>query len=205
VNSHAPMMRQTRISQARRGYGSLPALGSELELCRSPSILLPRHRIFARRNSEGDTMPLEEHGSSTLCLSSRTRGRRQRMVPPLLCGGWRPDGDAFQKKHSRREPSLLYFPCSLSVTRSVLVPRPAARRCSASPLRAPCGSGFPNKKSPCGCGPKYGRDFFFGASAESTSRPWERGTSRRFAQECPEGNPGKYKQGETPWHSTKTT
>ncbi len=23
---------------------------------------------------------------------------------------------------------------------------------------------------------------------------WERGTSRRFAQECPEGNPGKYKQ-----------
>jgi hypothetical protein len=28
--------------------------------------------------------------------------------------------------------------------------------------------------------------------------------SRRFAQECPEGNPGKYKQGETQWHSTKT-
>jgi hypothetical protein len=23
---------------------------------------------------------------------------------------------------------------------------------------------------------------------------WERGTSRRFAQECPEGNSGKYKQ-----------
>lgn len=32
----------------------------------------------------------------------------------------------------------------------------------------------------------------------------ERGTSRRFAQECPEGNPGKYRQGETQWHSTKT-
>ncbi|MEA2259866.1 MAG: hypothetical protein QOJ51_2691 [Acidobacteriaceae bacterium] len=42
-----------------------------------------------------------------------------------------------------------------------------------------------------------GRVFFFGASAESTSRPWERGTSRRFAQECPESNPGEYKQGET--------
>jgi hypothetical protein len=26
-------------------------------------------------------------------------------------------------------------------------------------LRAPCGSGFPKKKSPCGCGPKNGRDF----------------------------------------------
>jgi hypothetical protein len=49
-----------------------------------------------------------------------------------------------------------------------------------------------------------GQDFPFGASTESTSRPWERDTSRRFAQECPEGNPGKYKQGETQWHSTKT-
>jgi hypothetical protein len=28
--------------------------------------------------------------------------------------------------------------------------------------------------------------------------------SRRFAQECPEGNPGKYNQGEKQWHSTKT-
>jgi hypothetical protein len=28
--------------------------------------------------------------------------------------------------------------------------------------------------------------------------------SRRFAQECPEDNPGKYNQGETSWHSTKT-
>jgi hypothetical protein len=36
-------------------------------------------------------------------------------------------------------------------------------------------------------------------------KTWERGTSRRFAQECPEGNSGKYKQGETTWHSTKTT
>jgi hypothetical protein len=29
--------------------------------------------------------------------------------------------------------------------------------------------------------------------------------SRRFAQECPEDNPGKYKQGETQWRSTPTT
>jgi hypothetical protein len=29
--------------------------------------------------------------------------------------------------------------------------------------------------------------------------------SRRFAQECPEDNPGKYNQGEKQWHSTKTT
>jgi hypothetical protein len=41
-------------------------------------------------------------------------------------------------------------------------------------------------------------------SAKAPLGTWERGTSRRFAQECPEGNPGKYKQGETQWHSTKT-
>ena len=28
--------------------------------------------------------------------------------------------------------------------------------------------------------------------------------SRRFAQECPEDNPGKYNKGELTWHSTKT-
>jgi hypothetical protein len=83
-------------------------------------------------------------------------------------------------------------------------PDSAAHRCSASathpsrskahlpgtPATPPFGSGFPKKKSPAqyarGYGPKNGRDFFFGASAESTSRPWEQGTSRRFAQECPE-------------------
>jgi hypothetical protein len=54
-------------------------------------------------------------------------------------------------------------------------------------FRAPCGSGFPKKKSPCGCGPKNGRDFFFGASAESTPAALGSGAhSRRFAQECPE-------------------
>jgi hypothetical protein len=31
-------------------------------------------------------------------------------------------------------------------------------------------------------------------SAKAPLGTWERGTSRRFAQECPEGNPGKYKQ-----------
>ena len=42
-------------------------------------------------------------------------------------------------------------------------------------------------------------------SAKAPLGTWERGTSRRFAQECPEGNPGKYTQGETQWHSTKTS
>ena len=97
-----------------------------------------------------------------------------------------------------RAPILPYFSCSPSVTRSVLIPRPAARRVSAS-ASPPCGfrlsenlvcnehkRDFPNlpKKTPLGLG------------------SWAH--SRRFAQECPEGNPGKYNQGELTWHSTKT-
>jgi hypothetical protein len=80
----------------------------------------------------------------------------------------------------------------------VLIPRPAAQRVSASHCVRPPGFGFQKifvqrtqkdfsnlpKKTPLG----------LGSGAHS----------RRFAQECPEGNPGKYKQGETPWHSTKT-
>jgi hypothetical protein len=87
------------------------------------------------------------------------------------------------------------FPRSLA---SVLIPRPAAQRVSASHCVRPPGFGFQKifvqrtqkdfsnlpKKTPLG----------LGSGAHS----------RRFAQECPEGNPGKYKQGETPWHSTKT-
>lgn len=80
----------------------------------------------------------------------------------------------------------------------------AARRCSASHYVRPAGLGFQRKNLPRLRPLVRGEIFIFGASTESTSRPWERGTSRRFAQECPEGNPGKYKQGETPWHSTKT-
>jgi hypothetical protein len=51
---------------------------------------------------------------------------------------------------------------------------------------------------------KRARFFLRSLRRKTRLRPWERGTSRRFAQECPEGNPGKYKQGETPWHATKT-
>jgi hypothetical protein len=54
---------------------------------------------------------------------------------------------------------------------------------------------------------------FCAKNAKKISRTFRKSTpsalgsgahSRRFAQECPEGNPGKYKQGELTWHSTKT-
>ena len=78
------------------------------------------------------------------------------------------------------------------------LPRSLARCCSRarrrfdvllrSPRRTPFGSGFPTTNFPRNmrAAAVLRTKFLAGASAESTSRPWERGTSRRFAQECPE-------------------
>jgi hypothetical protein len=90
------------------------------------------------------------------------------------------------------------FPAHPRSLASVLYPRPAARRVSASAM-PPYGLRF--SENLCATNAKR----FSEPSAKAPLGTWERGTSRRFAQECPEGNPGKYKQGETQWHSTKTT
>ena len=217
MNGHASRPRQPRIFQARGGYGSLPAFDTELKRCSSPSILLPRHRLFAWRNSEDNAVLLEEHGSLTLCFSGRVHGQRQRIVL-LRCGGrWRPDGDAFQKTF-RREPSLHIFPAhSRSLARCLsralrhvdvlLHPMGALRvwvskqkislrlRPSATPAR--------NDRMPGT--PVHGRDFFFGASTESTSRPWERGTLASLRAGVSREQSGQIQTGETQWHSTKIT
>ncbi len=66
----------------------------------------------------------------------------RRATGPLVCAMHRhPCIDALQTKCFHRAPSLPDFPCSPSVTRSVLIPRPAARRGSAS-AAPPSGFGF---------------------------------------------------------------
>lgn len=100
----------------------------------------------------------------------------------------------------RKVPSLPDFPMSHSVTRSVLIPRPAAaaRLCFAlPPQQVKCGpAGDPGKT--CALRVTAFRKSFRQNSAQnadekiirtfrkSAAWPWERGTSRRFAQECPE-------------------
>jgi hypothetical protein len=85
----------------------------------------------------------------------------------------------------RKAPSLPDFPMSHSVTRSVLHPAPggAARLCFA--LRAPLRvSAF--RKSFRQISAKNPDEKIFRTFRKSAVWPWERGTSRRFAQECPE-------------------
>ena len=157
----------------------------------------PQYRPFAWRDAENDAKhwnvwfarsPLLQpeawqaagHGSTGRVVASASLYRR-------------PSDKCFH-----RAPILPYFPCSPSVTRFGAYPAPggttrlcfgfAALRVSA--FRKSCvqrtQKDFPNlpKKTPLG----------LGSGAHS----------RRFAQECPEDNPGKYNQGEMTWHSTKT-
>jgi hypothetical protein len=196
-----------RISQPQREVGLLPApTAPELELCSSPSTSSPQNRFFAWQGAEDDGERTAWFSHSLLLQPERWEARANNSNAVRLHR--HPEShrvlqtDVSVKSHLSR-----IFPAHPRSLASVLVPRPAARRCSASHCVRPVGLGFHTKISRATYArlrPKVRARFFFGASAESTSRPWERGTSRRFAQECPEGNPGKYKQGETPWHSTKT-
>jgi hypothetical protein len=192
-----------RTSQLWRGAGLLPALAAtKLEQHNSPSTMSPQGRSFAWRGEDDRELtarfphslllqpePWQATASGSTAVRLHRCPERHRVL---------------QTGVSIKRHLSCIFPAHPRSLASALVPRPSARRCSAS-ATPPCGSGFPKKKSPCGCGPLSGARFL---SSEPPQKAhlgtWERGTSRRFAQGCPEGNPGKYKQGETPWHSTKT-
>ena len=198
-------MALTPIFQPPREAGPLFALTAPtLEPCSSPSTPAPRCRSFAWHGTEDDADHRRTWFIHSLLLqpdtwraaaNSSLAARSQR----------RPCGDGLQQSVSVECHLSRIFPAHpRSLARCLSRARRHSPFCFA--LRAPFGSGFPKKKSPFGCGPKYGRDFFFGASAERHAFGLGSGArSRRFAQECPEGNSGKSKQEKFQWHSTPTT
>jgi len=187
-----------RISQARREAAFLLAFAAhELERRISPSTPSPKERFFAWQGTENN------------------RERKARLTHPLLLEPewWQvsPNGSVTVRLHRHPERHRVLqtgisierhlsriFPAPPRSLASVLYPRPAARRVSASAMRP---YGLRLSENLCAKNAKR----FSEPSVKAPLGTWERGTSRRFAQECPEGNPGKYKQGETQWHSTKTT
>ena len=94
---------------------------------------------------------------------------------------------------------LPYFPCSPSVTRSVLIPRPAARGVLLR-LRRPAGFGF-QRKSLCN---ERRKDFLPNLPKKTRLRPWERGTLASLRARVSRGQSGQIQTGEKQWHSTKT-
>ena len=192
----------TRTSQPLREASLLLALAAPaLELCSSPSTPSPEDRSFAWRASENDA----DHWRAQLTHSL--------LLQPDQCPATGYGSTAVRlPRHPERRAVLhasvsvqrhpsSYFPCSPSVTRLGADPAPhhpsPQRPRAGDPDSADCElllflDSSPNQKR-------------WVPFQKMQLLPWERGTSRRFAQECPEGIPGKYKQGETQWHYTKTT
>ena len=186
-----------RTSQLRKDASLLHTLAtSVLQPCISPSTPSPKNGAFAWDYAEASTEPFGAVHPLSAFVAGPDGQRAQQFVCCLVATAslYSPPSD----ECFHRAPLLPYFPCSPSVTRLGAYPAPCgtARLCFglSAALRV---SAF--RKSLC-----RERKRFSEPSEKAPLGTWERGTSRRFAQECPEGNPGKYKQGETQWHSTKT-
>jgi len=188
----------TRTSQLRRAASLLPAsTAPELEPCNSPSIPpSPKDRFFAWQGVEDDGKRTAWFTHSLLLQPGQWQASTSGPTAVRLHRHPERHGVLHASVSVKHHPSS-YFPCSPSVTRFGAYPAPCgtARLCFGFvALRV---TAF--RKSLCNERKKIFRTF-----VKAPLGTWERGTSRRFAQECPEGDPGKYKQGETQWHSTKT-
>ena len=197
MNRYAPTTRQSLISQVRRGGRSRPVVESALELCSPPSIPSPKDRSFARQSTENDTRHRKMWFSQPLLLEP-IHGKREQRVPLLSGTDGVLIGLPFSKSVFIESHFSRIFPA---------YPRSLARCLSRAlrhidvllRLRRPAGLGFQTKISPT----ERAR-FFFGASAESTSRSWERGTLTSLRAGVSRGQSGQIQTGEIPWHSTKT-
>ena len=168
-----------------------------LERYSSPSTASPRDRSFAWRGAKDDA----DH-------------RRAWFTPSLLLQAeeWRAPANGSIAVESQRRP------CGDDHQQSVSIERHLSRIFPAHPRSlARCLSRARRHSAFCfGCAALQGFGFqkiFCAKSAKKISRTFRKSTptalgsgahSRRFAQECPEGNPGKSKQEKFQWHSTKT-
>ena len=189
-----------RTSQRVRGDRSIPAFASPSQRLRDwPSIPSPQCRPIARRDAENNA----KHWN--------TRSTRSLLLQPEA---WQTTGYGSTAVWSHRHPYIVALQTNVSIERQFSCifpahPRSLARRFSraTSPRHAQtarrgprfCGlraSAFPGLlPQPDALGPHSGKcSSCLGSGAHS----------RRFAQECPEDNPGKYNKGELTWHSTKT-
>jgi hypothetical protein len=109
----------------------------------------------------------------TLCLLSRIRGRQQEDSAPALLR-LRPLASTLQMIVAVERQFSCIFPAHPRSLASVLIPRPAALRVLLFP------DSSPNQMR------------WVPAPEKAPSALGSEAHSRRFAQECPEANPGKY-------------
>jgi hypothetical protein len=178
-----------RPSQSRREARLLLVLAApHLETCISPSTPSPKDRFFARQGTEDD-------GERTAwfihsLLLQRDRWQASTSGSTVVWLHRHPERHAsLQASVSMERHLSRIFPASPRSLALVPIPRPAARRVSAS-ATPPYGLRLSENL----CSKDKNAKRFPEPSVKAPLGTWERGTSRRFAQECPEGNPGKYQQ-----------
>ncbi len=178
-----------RTSQPRIEASLLLALAAlDEEPHTSPTAVSPFFRLFARQNAGGRTVPPDAVHSISAFVAGLGGLRTQKGFCRLVAMA----SDApctLQKGVSVEHHLSRIFPAHPRSLASVLTPRPAARRVSAS-ASPPYGLRLSENL----CAKNKNAKRFSEPSVKAPLGTWERGTSRRFAQECPEGNPGKYKQ-----------
>ena len=158
-----------RTSQRVRGNSSIPALANPSRRLRNwPSIPSPQYRLLAWRDAEDDA----KHWNA--------RSTRYLLLQPEA---WQATGYGSTAVQLHRHPYIGALQTSVSIERqfsrifpahprslaSVLNPRPAARRVSAS-ASPPCGFRF--SKNLCATNAKR----FSEPSEKDAAWPWERGT-----------------------------
>ena len=220
--AHIQAIQSHRPQPLREAGLHLALAAPELELCSSLSTSSPRHSFFASQNTDANG---EKTAWFTLCLLLQPDRRRRELTVPSLsgCAGIPNAIQPFMQVFPNSAISPRIFPAHPRSLALVLIPRPAAlavllrtatpagqvRTCREARQNVrPSGLGFQTKISRATDArrrPRVRARFFFGASAESTSSTLGAGHLASLRARVSRGHPGKYKQGETRWHSTKTT
>ena len=188
-------MRQRRIvtllrshtSELREDHGRF--LSSTIRRTNEEALIRPPHNSSKGGSARSQRVIRAElcgwRSWPTLCLLSGIRGRQQEDSAPALLRT-RPPASTLQMIVAVEHQFSCIFPAHPRSLASVLIPRPSARRVSASAYAALRVSAF--KKSLCNERKKVFRTF----RKRHRSALGSEAHSRRFAQECPEANPGKY-------------
>jgi hypothetical protein len=181
-----------------RGNGSFPALaGAALGSRNWPSIPSSQYRLFAWLDAEDDAKHWNMWSTRSLLLQPETWQTTGYGSPGIWLDR-HPYIGAHQTSVSTERQFSRIFPAHPRSLASVLIPRAAARRVSASHSVRPVGFGF--QKILCATNAKR----FSEPSEKDAAWPWERGTLASLRARVSRGQSGQIQTGEKQWHSTPT-
>jgi hypothetical protein len=166
---------RSHISQLRGDHGRF--LSSTIRRTNEEALIRPPHNSSKGSSARSQRVIRAElcgrRSWPTLCLLSGIRGMQQESSTPAMLRA-RPSTSTLQMIVAVEHQFSCIFPAHPRSLASVLIPRPAALRVLLFP------DSSPNQMR------------WVPAPEKAPSALGSEAHSRRFAQECPEANPGKY-------------